>query len=189
MTAPPKYEILRARLERQRLRLQPARPSALLWRMFMLTAMRSRSLSVIFLVLLAQVAMRADAHIFGPSSFGVGGGWGSGGGLNGYLLHFGFAPGGGYYLHWTGNNWNSYSGDYAGSGSCCGYGQHQLQSTWASSSAIAAFQTDGNLVLYDGASVLWQTFTNGNNGGYLDLQDDRNLVVRNASNAPVWSLF
>jgi hypothetical protein len=47
-------------------------------------------------------------------------------------------------------------------------------------------QTDGNLVVYSGSSPGWSSGTYGQNGSYLILQDDGNFVVYNGSRA-VWS--
>lgn len=48
-----------------------------------------------------------------------------------------------------------------------------------------AMQSDGNLVLYYGTSVLWASMTFGS-GHFMSFQADGNLVIYNAS-AAVWS--
>jgi hypothetical protein len=51
-----------------------------------------------------------------------------------------------------------------------------------------AFQTDGNLVLYNSAGrALWQSQTYGRNASKLSLQTDGNIVVYRADNTPLWS--
>lgn len=49
------------------------------------------------------------------------------------------------------------------------------------------YQDDGNLVLYWNDRALWASATNGNPGGSCLLQDDGNLVIRNAAGAVIWS--
>jgi hypothetical protein len=53
----------------------------------------------------------------------------------------------------------------------------------------AVMQTDGNLVVYSGSTVLWSSQTYGNPGSHLDLQQDGNLVIYTATGAPVWATF
>jgi hypothetical protein len=54
-----------------------------------------------------------------------------------------------------------------------------------------AFQSDGNLVIYqNGGSAIWRTGTtnwNGDPGAYLAVQDDGNLVIYDAYLNPVWA--
>ena len=50
---------------------------------------------------------------------------------------------------------------------------------------VLRMQTDGNLVLYMGVKVLWQT--NTRNGANLIMQDDGNLVLYDGSSSPVWN--
>jgi hypothetical protein len=55
----------------------------------------------------------------------------------------------------------------------------------------ARFQADGNLVVYDyyaGAETpVWASNTDGNPGSTLNLQNDGNLVIYNASGKAIWS--
>ena len=47
-------------------------------------------------------------------------------------------------------------------------------------------QTDGNLVLYDRGTAIWDSHTNGHAGASLALQSDGNLVVY-LGNAALWN--
>ncbi|MFV0458204.1 MAG: hypothetical protein ACK5MT_05470 [Actinomycetales bacterium] len=47
-------------------------------------------------------------------------------------------------------------------------------------------QTDGNLVAYVAGSPVWASWTQGNPGAYLVLQDDENLVIYSAADQPLW---
>jgi hypothetical protein len=38
-------------------------------------------------------------------------------------------------------------------------------------------QTDGNFVVYNGGTAVWNSMTSGSSGAYLQLQDDSNLVI------------
>ncbi len=49
-----------------------------------------------------------------------------------------------------------------------------------------AMQSDGNLVAYDGGSVVWASGTNPG-GAIAVMQSDGNFVVYNASNVPLWA--
>jgi hypothetical protein len=51
---------------------------------------------------------------------------------------------------------------------------------------IFTFQTDGNLVLYQGATALWSSKTNGIAVSYLIMQDDGNLVLYSADKKAKW---
>jgi hypothetical protein len=139
-------------------------------------------------IVMAAPVMRADTHIQTDSWFGVGGGWSTGN----KTLQFAYStqsPVIGYYLLWTGNYWASVT-DYEGSGAgCCGYGRHVKQTTAGSSNVIMYFTNDGNLLMLDGSSLLWETYTGNNYNGFFDLQDDGNLVVRTQSGTPLWSIF
>jgi hypothetical protein len=137
------------------------------------------------LTLAPSTVIRADTHIPTDSGFFVGGSWSTTGGTLSLVLYNGMN--GGYFVHWSGNGWSS-DLDWSGSGYCCGSGTHSAQVNGTSSSAEVYFTNDGNLLLLDGYTA-WETSTGGNNGGYLDLQDDGNLVVRSSSNSALWSLF
>ena len=47
-------------------------------------------------------------------------------------------------------------------------------------------QTDGNLVLYKGATALWSSQTDGHPGAYVVMQTDGNLVVYSAAGQALW---
>ena len=49
-----------------------------------------------------------------------------------------------------------------------------------------AMQTDGNLVLYEGAQALWATATNGKLGYSMVMQGDGNFVVYDTHSEPLW---
>jgi hypothetical protein len=69
-------------------------------------------------------------------------------------------------------------------------GQSLAQGAYASScngEYMLLMQGDGNVVLYEGSTVLWATGTNGAGGTHLDMQTDGNLVLYTASQAPVWA--
>ena len=53
---------------------------------------------------------------------------------------------------------------------------------------LFAMQTDGNLVLYNGPTVIWSSGTSGKPGASLSMQDDCNLVIRHNGN-PVWASY
>ncbi|MBV5245390.1 VCBS domain-containing protein [Mycolicibacterium sp. PAM1] len=57
--------------------------------------------------------------------------------------------------------------------------------TWGQPGLGATMQSDGNVVLYSGATAKWSTKTNGWSGARLVVQDDGNLVVYAGSTA-VW---
>jgi hypothetical protein len=139
----------------------------------------------------AQLVLRADTFIYTDSSFGFSGGWSDG--LSG-TLHFSGFPGQDAVLNWTGNGWKSDCDAAYCTGCSCGAGTHVSQGWPATSSAYAYFTNDGNLLEIDpnyvpNSHILWQTYTGGNYGGYLDLQDDGNMVVRSSSDSALWSLF
>ena len=48
------------------------------------------------------------------------------------------------------------------------------------------YQSDGNLVLKNGGTVLWASNTSGTSAGQAVMQGDGNLVVRDASGQPRW---
>ena len=48
-------------------------------------------------------------------------------------------------------------------------------------------QGDGNLVLYQAGWALWHTSTHGNSGAWAAFQEDGNLVVYSAWDTPLWS--
>ena len=49
-----------------------------------------------------------------------------------------------------------------------------------------AFQSDGNLVLYSGSTVLWASNT-ATTSGYLNFQVDGNVVIYNGNGSAVWA--
>ncbi len=51
----------------------------------------------------------------------------------------------------------------------------------------AIMQADGDFVVYDFWSRLWHSATQGNPGSYLKVQDDGNLVVYSAQNVALWN--
>lgn len=50
-------------------------------------------------------------------------------------------------------------------------------------------QGDGNLVLYQGGSPLWHTFTNGRGGAVAAMQGDGNFVLYTAGGAALWHTY
>jgi hypothetical protein len=66
---------------------------------------------------------------------------------------------------------------------------------WASNTwnkgtdCTAHMQTDGNFVIYTnhGTKALWQSGTWGHPGAYLDMQDDRNLVIYDRNRRALWA--
>lgn len=131
---------------------------------------------------IASAHLRADTHIQPNTGFGVGGSWSTGN----KVLYFAYStqsPVVGYYLNWNNTSWTSVT-------DCCGgYGTHRRQTTPGSSNSIAWFTDDGNLLLLDGGTVRWETYTGGNYNGFFGLQDDGNLVVRTQGGSPLWSIF
>jgi hypothetical protein len=53
--------------------------------------------------------------------------------------------------------------------------------------AQLVFQSDGNLVLYSGAQVLWNSKTMGRGAVSAKIQPDGNFVLSNAAGAPIWA--
>jgi hypothetical protein len=49
------------------------------------------------------------------------------------------------------------------------------------------YQSDGNLVLYDGLAALWASGTSGRSVGVCIMQADGNLVIYDQSNRPIWA--
>jgi hypothetical protein len=49
------------------------------------------------------------------------------------------------------------------------------------------YQSDGNLVLYDGLAALWASGTSGKSVGVCIMQADGNLVIYDQSNRPIWA--
>jgi hypothetical protein len=66
---------------------------------------------------------------------------------------------------------------------------------WATNTAgttpgLLTMQSDGNLVLSDGAGIpRWASNTGGNPGAYFVLQNDGNLVIHSASDQLLWDRF
>lgn len=59
--------------------------------------------------------------------------------------------------------------------------------TYGTGANFAAFQTDGNLVVYKpGNVVAWHSFTYGNSCSVLALQNDGHLVIRNRDGKIIW---
>lgn len=58
----------------------------------------------------------------------------------------------------------------------------------ANGKTIFAFQTDGNLVVYNSAGTpLWSSRTYGKGGNEADVQDDGNFVIYQDSVIPLWA--
>lgn len=51
----------------------------------------------------------------------------------------------------------------------------------------AAMQTDGNFVVYNGTRALWESHTWGHPGAYVEMQNDRNLVVYDQNRRALWA--
>jgi hypothetical protein len=85
------------------------------------------------------------------------------------------------FCYWA----SDYDGDFSGQGG------HQDQWANVGTSGYLTMQSDGNVVLYNGAGTVagWSTSTYNNAGAYLNVQDDGNLVVYTSSHSPVWSLY
>ncbi|MEO8551423.1 MAG: hypothetical protein ABI678_15705 [Kofleriaceae bacterium] len=49
------------------------------------------------------------------------------------------------------------------------------------------YQGDGNLVLYQDGSAIWNSGTNGTSAGRTVMEADGNLVIYDASNTPIWA--
>ncbi len=50
-----------------------------------------------------------------------------------------------------------------------------------------SMQGDGNLVLYNKSTPLWNSKTQGNPGAWLAMQDDGNLVVYRSDGVALWA--
>lgn len=61
------------------------------------------------------------------------------------------------------------------------------QFCWSTDNGTLIFQSDGNLVEYVGGAPRWSSGTWGR-GSRLGLQTDGNIVIYNASGAPIWAL-
>jgi len=70
----------------------------------------------------------------------------------------------------------------------CALGGRPLWNTETSGDTELKIQPDGNMVMYEGDSVLWASGTDGNRDAvYLSVQDDHNLVLYNeADRNPLW---
>ncbi len=68
------------------------------------------------------------------------------------------------------------------------YGRSALwwTGTGGSNATRLAMQTDGNLVLYNGATPIWQSGTLNSGASRLEVQSDGNLVLYTTANVPVW---
>lgn len=53
--------------------------------------------------------------------------------------------------------------------------------------SVLRMQEDGNLVLYNNFSAIWQARTSGNPGAYMVVQGDGNVVVYSKDNSPLWN--
>jgi hypothetical protein len=87
-----------------------------------------------------------------------------------------------------GQAWSSkwdYQGVY-GSG-------HSPQLYGGNANTVLYMQADGNCVMFNDSGgtndPIWATHTEGNDDAYLRVQDDGNVVVYTALNAPLWSIF
>jgi hypothetical protein len=70
-----------------------------------------------------------------------------------------------------------------------GTGTHSPQ--WAPQCYHAVMQGDGNFVCYtnDYSQAVWNTYTTGHDGAYVSVEDNFRLVVYDASNVPIWSVY
>ncbi len=59
--------------------------------------------------------------------------------------------------------------------------------TDGSAGQYATMQTDGNFVLYDPTRALWASGTSGNPGAWLALQTDGNLIVYTSAGVALWT--
>lgn len=62
-----------------------------------------------------------------------------------------------------------------------------LGSASADNAFTLAFQSDGNLVFYDGDTPLWSSNTGGNRGKKLVFQADSNIVIYDSNNAAIYA--
>ncbi len=61
---------------------------------------------------------------------------------------------------------------------------------WSSNTTAgyeAVMQSDGNFVVYSLTTALWASGTAGNSGAFLDIQTDGNTVIYNTANVPIWT--
>jgi hypothetical protein len=59
--------------------------------------------------------------------------------------------------------------------------------TWGrGSNCHLTMQTDGNLVIYNGSTYIWDSGTWGNPGAYVEAQYDGNVVIYRPDRTPIW---
>jgi hypothetical protein len=79
---------------------------------------------------------------------------------------------------------------YSGSVSCptasCSGNALWNSGTGGDDGAYVAMQTDGNLVIYDNGTAVWSSNTAGFSGADLKLQDDDNLVIYQGGGDAIW---
>lgn len=61
-----------------------------------------------------------------------------------------------------------------------------LGTTYRNGNYLLAFQTDGNFVVYNGNTPIFNAEINGKGGVKAQMQYDGNFVIYNANNVPVW---
>jgi len=59
--------------------------------------------------------------------------------------------------------------------------------TYGQTTTHAVQQEDGNFVLYNGSTPVWNSGTTGNGGAMLEVQNDCNLVIYHPNGTPIWN--
>ncbi|MDQ3123477.1 MAG: CHAP domain-containing protein [bacterium] len=96
------------------------------------------------------------------------------------------------FLHFKDVNQTGFSGvgNATFRGNALNSGETLFQNQYLASSDLRhtlIFQTDGNLVIYNGSGAVWSAQTGGKGGVRLIVQSDGNLVLYNSANQPVWN--